>query len=91
MIANPENILYALLALNTLALLLYGCDKLLAKWDKRRIPEKTMLVLSALLASPGALLGMVLFHHKVSKPAFRYGVPLMLLVHLALGAWLAYG
>lgn len=91
MILEPQNILYLLLGINALSLLLFGLDKLLAKWGKRRIPEKTLLLASALLASPGALLGMVLFHHKVSKPTFRFGIPALVAAHLALGAWLAYG
>ncbi len=87
---TPEQIILLYAALNTLAFLLYGIDKLLAKANRRRISEKALLIASALAASPGALLGMVLFNHKTSKPKFRYGVPALLAIHAAAGYYLSY-
>ena len=74
--------------------LVYGDDKRRAKHPgARRIPEKTLLLLAALGGSPGALAGMRLFHHKTRHWYFKYGVPAMLLLQLALlgGAWWRWG
>ena len=70
--------------LSTLSFLLYGWDKAQAKLHRRRIPEAALLFCALLGGSAGALLGMALFRHKIRKPPFRYGVPLMLAAHAAL-------
>lgn len=88
---DPKLFAYLLLGLNSVALILFGYDKLRSKsQNARRIPEKTLLFAAALAASPGALIAMVLFNHKTSKPKFRYGIPALLVVHAGLGYWLAY-
>ena len=75
--------------LSALAFLLYGWDKAMAKLRRRRIPEAALLGCAALGGSAGAALAMAVFHHKIRKPPFRYGVPLMLSAHAALLAWAA--
>ena len=83
-----------LAAVNVLAFLAYGDDKRRAKHPgARRIPEKTLLLMALLGGSPGALAGMRVFHHKTRHWYFRYGVPAMLLLQLALlgGAWWLWG
>lgn len=88
---DPKHIAILLICLNAAAFLLYGFDKFLSKSAKaRRIPEKYLLVTSALLASPGAIIGMVIFNHKTSKPKFRFGVPALLAIHAAVVYWLTY-
>ncbi|MEM9158806.1 MAG: DUF1294 domain-containing protein [Verrucomicrobiota bacterium] len=82
------NLYYILGVLNVIAFLAFGLDKLKAKTGKRRIPEATLFLLSALAASPGALLGMVLFNHKTSKAKFRYGIPALLILQIAAYAYL---
>ena len=49
--------------------------------------------MAALGGSPGALAGMRVFHHKTRHWYFKYGVPAMLLLQLALlgGAWWLWG
>ena len=54
---------------------------LTGKW---RIRVSTLLTLAAVGGSAGALLAMHLFHHKTRKKKFTIGVPLMLLVQIAL-------
>lgn len=56
----------------------FGYDKLMAKWQKTRIPEKLLILFALAGGSVGALFGMVLFNHKTSKPLFRYGVPIII-------------
>lgn len=74
-----------LLGINLLTFLFYGLDKLLAVKRRRRIPEATLLTLSFLAGSVGAMLGMALFHHKTdarAHPSFVWGVPAMYLFEL---------
>ncbi len=72
-------ILY-LAALNVLALLLYGADKIKAKRKKWRIPENALLMNAWLGGCYGALIGMYLFHHKTRHRAFYLSVPLACVV-----------
>ena len=77
--------------INALALLLFGLDKGFARRRQWRIPEATLLLVSALFGSLGAYLGMLLFRHKTNAkrhPAFAVGVPVMLIVQAALVYWL---
>lgn len=81
-------LLWYLAAVNLVTLALYGIDKARARRGKWRIPEKTLLLLPLLGGSVGALAGMHLFHHKTRHWYFRWGIPAMLLLQLALAAWL---
>jgi len=77
-------LIYCLIGLNILAFVVYGLDKWKATHQQWRIPEATLLLLALIGGSLGAWLGMKAWHHKTLKPRFRYGVPLILLVQLAL-------
>ena len=81
-------ILIYLAAVNVLALLLYGLDKFLAKREgARRIRERTLLLVAAFGGSIGAIAGMKLFRHKTLHKKFRYGLPAILALQLALLVW----
>ena len=83
------SILGGYLALVNIALfVLFGRDKAAARRGARRTPETTLLGLAVLGGSLGGLLGMTLFRHKTRKPAFRIGLPLILICHLLLAGWL---
>lgn len=86
---EPHALLALLAGCNALAFGLFGLDKALSKMARSRVPEKWLLAAAAVLASPGALLGMVIFNHKTSKPSFRYGVPTLIAAHAALAYWLS--
>lgn len=73
--------------MSALSFLLFGWDKAMAKLKRRRIPEAALLGCSLLGGSAGALAGMLIFHHKIRKPRFRRGVPLMFALHGALLVW----
>lgn len=77
-----------LAVVNAAELALFGLDKHRARAHARRIPEKTLFLLAILGGSPGALLGMYLFRHKTKKPAFTFGIPLILALQLAAGLFL---
>ena len=69
--------------INALVLVVYGGDKLFAKLDSWRVPEKVLLLLALLGGSIGALLAMQIFRHKTRHLKFRYGVPMILLLQVA--------
>lgn len=72
-----------LLIWNIVVMVVYGIDKSFAKNKKRRISEKTLLLLSFLFGGIGAMFGMVLFNHKTSKLKFRILVPLAVVIQVA--------
>jgi len=77
-----------LLAINLVTFFVYGADKLRAKKNQWRVPEKTLFLLPLLGGSVGAVAGMKIFHHKTKHWYFRIGLPLILLAQIALCAWL---
>lgn len=80
-----------LLLLNMLTFAVYGADKRKAQKDKRRVPEKTLFLLAIIGGSLGALVGMRVFHHKTRHWYFRFGIPVILVLQIAvppLIAWL---
>ena len=76
--------LYYLLAINVVTFVLFGLDKYNARKGNRRIREVTLMAMAALGGSVGAWMGMRLWHHKTKHRKFRYGIPLILLLQLAL-------
>ena len=84
-------ILLAYLALvNLLTFVLYGVDKRKAQKGAWRVPEKTLLLLPLLGGSVGGILGMQTFRHKTKHWYFKFGLPVMLVLQLALAAYLIW-
>lgn len=79
-------LLFYFLAINLLTIVFYGIDKAKAKHNHWRIPEAALLWLAVLGGSPAAILAMRLFHHKTLHKKFRYGVPAILIIQIALAA-----
>lgn len=79
-----NHVLFYLAAVNLLAFCMYGLDKRKAQKDRWRIPERTLLGVAALGGALGAFAGMRIFRHKTRKPAFRFGVPLLLIAWIVL-------
>jgi len=77
-------LLLYLVAINLIAFFLYGIDKWKARHDKWRVTEARLITISLLGGSVGAFLGMKVWHHKTQHPRFRYGLPLILFLHLAI-------
>jgi len=67
------HILFIYLAtINLIAFFTYGIDKAKSrKHNRRRISEKTLLLLALFGGSAGALLGMKMFRHKTKKLSFQ--------------------
>ena len=81
-------ILIYLLAVNAVTFIVYGIDKYKAKHAKWRISEATLLLLAAIGGSIGAWCGMKVWHHKTMHKKFKYGVPVILLLQVALAVWI---
>ena len=79
---------YYLLAINAVAFIMYGIDKYKAKKAKFRISEATLLLLAVLGGSIGAWMGMKVWPHKTMHKKFKYGIPAILLIQIALMAYL---
>ncbi len=77
-------ILSFLAAANIWTFILYGMDKWKAMHGKWRTPERTLLLLAFAFGSGGALLGMLVFHHKTRKAKFLILVPSFLILHAIL-------
>ena len=68
---------------NIIVFAMYGLDKQKAQQRKRRISEATLLLSAALMGGIGALLGMYVFRHKTKHIKFKIGVPLLLILNIA--------
>ena len=79
-----ELLLYYFVCVNVLTFFVYGIDKWQARQGKWRISEATLLLLAVIGGSIGAWLGMRVWRHKTMHKKFKYGLPLILLVQIAL-------
>ena len=77
-------LLYYLIVINIVTFLVYGIDKWKAKQGSWRISEVSLLILAVIGGCIGALLGMKIWHHKTMHKKFKYGLPMILLVQIAL-------
>ena len=76
-------IVIALALWNLIVFFMYGIDKGKAKRNKRRISEKTLILSAAIFGAVGALIGMSVFRHKTNHKKFTLGVPLLLILNIA--------
>lgn len=83
----PAYLIVLLLALNVFSFSLMGIDKRRARRGAWRISERALLLSCACFGALGGLTGMRLFRHKTRHARFAVGVPLMLLMQLALLLW----
>ena len=70
-------VLGALLAINVIAFLTFGWDKLCAVRNWWRVPEANLLLLALLGGAIGAIVGQQVFRHKTRKEPFRSSLYLM--------------
>ena len=77
-----------LLIINLVAFVCYGVDKLMAKRNAPRVSELALLLLALVGGGVGAWLGMQVWRHKTKHPKFRWGVPMILLLQVAVCWWL---
>ena len=88
---NLQHIVLIYLAvINVVTFFMYGVDKWKVKKSKWRIREASLLGLAVLGGSIGAWLGMKAWHHKTQHKKFKYGVPIIIIVQLALIGYFLY-
>ena len=83
-------VLIYLAVINVATFFTFGIDKWKAKKSLWRIRETALLILAVLGGSIGAWIGMNVWHHKTQKKKFRYGVPAIIIIQLALIGYLLY-
>lgn len=67
-------------------------DKLAAKRRARRVPERTLMLLGLLGGALPMYAAMLAIRHKTRHKKFMIGLPLLILLHIALAALLVrYG
>lgn len=79
-----------LLLVNIVSFITMAVDKSKAKHGKWRISEKTLFLLAAVGGSVGSLAGMYTFRHKTKHTKFVIGMPVILIVHIALAIYVIY-
>ena len=83
MLARVILIIYCLV-INFIGIASMASDKIRAMEHRFRIPEAVLFTIAIIGGSIGAIAGMLLFHHKVRKAAFRFGLPLILIIQIGL-------
>ncbi|MBB3163594.1 uncharacterized membrane protein YsdA (DUF1294 family) [Rhizobium laguerreae] len=81
---------FLFLALNLLVFSIYLRDKQAARHGKRRISERTLLLLALIGGSLGAAAAQQLLRHKTRKEPFRSILAAILILHGALIGALAF-
>ena len=81
-------LLVSLIVINVLTFFIYGIDKWKARRNKWRISEAALLWLTVAGGSIGALLGMKVWHHKTMHKKFKYGIPVIIILQVALAVYL---
>ncbi|MBQ6590773.1 MAG: DUF1294 domain-containing protein [Lachnospiraceae bacterium] len=83
MLARVILIIYFIF-INFLGIAAMASDKIRAMEHRFRIPESVLFTIAVIGGSIGAIGGMLLFHHKIRKASFRFGLPLILLTQIGL-------
>jgi len=79
-----KNIVIYLISINLLGFMLMLFDKYKAKRSMYRTAEKTLLTVALIGGSIGSLIGMYTVRHKTKHARFTVGIPIMLVLQIAL-------
>ncbi len=83
-------IIYYIVLINIGNFLLFAIDKHLAIKNRERIPESTLILLSALGGAFGGLCSMYLFRHKTKHAKFYICLPLFLTLHIIIAIMMIF-
>lgn len=83
----PVIVIY-LIIVNVIGVYVMWLDKQKAKKDQFRIPEKTLFFVAMIGGAFGTTYGMYQFRHKTKHWYFKYGMPAILVLEIALLLWL---
>ena len=78
-----QNFIIYIIAINLIGFAIMYIDKQKAKKGKWRIPEKTLFIITAIGGGIGTIAGMYKFRHKTQKGIFKYGLPFLLILDIA--------
>jgi uncharacterized membrane protein YsdA (DUF1294 family) len=73
---------FFLLVMNLVGFIIMGVDKSKARKRQYRISERTLWMMAVFGGSVGVTAGMLYFRHKTKHLQFKYGLPLIVLLHL---------
>ena len=76
-----------LLLISLAAVIVTAWDKSSARSSGRRVPENTLMLLSALGGSAAMLLTMLIIRHKTKHVKFMAGIPIIILFQAILLLW----
>jgi len=74
--------------LSLVGFLIMGIDKVKAKSNQWRIPEKTLLLVAFIGGGIGTAMGMKVFRHKTKHPKFTILVPLSVILYIGVSVYL---
>ncbi|PGT91260.1 hypothetical protein COD11_01885 [Bacillus sp. AFS040349] len=77
------------LIINLIGFTIMGMDKNRAKKGEWRIKESTLWLVAAIGGALGSYLAMRNFRHKTKHSSFKYGLPILTLVHIGLFVYLS--
>lgn len=75
-----ETLMIYLIAINIVAFIVYGADKIKAMSGKWRISEFALILFAAIGGCFGAFVGMRIWHHKTKKLRFQVLIPLFMML-----------
>lgn len=79
-----EFLIFYLVLISLVSVVVTVWDKLTAIANKRRVPERTLMILSAIGGSVAMLITMLMIRHKTRKHKFMIGIPAIILLQLVL-------
>ena len=79
-----------IIVINLIGFALMGIDKRKAQRSAYRIPEATLFTIALLGGSLGSVIGMYTFRHKTKHWYFKFGMPIILILYLAIVAFLFF-
>ena len=79
-----------LAVISLISFIVTAWDKHCAKRDMWRVPEKTLLILSALGGSVAMYITMKTIRHKTKHPKFMVGIPVIIFLQIAAAAAIVY-
>ncbi len=80
---SMQALIVYLASVNLFTFCLFCIDKRRARCGAWRVPEKMLLGFSAAGGAAGGILAMHVAHHKTRKPAFKFGMPALLIAWIA--------
>lgn len=83
-------ILIVIALINLAAAVVCAYDKQKATWGGRRVSENMLMLLALIGGAAGMYITMLRIKHKTRHAKFMLGLPVIIIVHLALIAFVVY-